>query len=57
MFQPIDLIMVDKNNAIIAFFPNLKPWRIVSCKKAKACYEFSCGILKHIEIGFLISLQ
>lgn len=51
MRQNIDIIMVDQNKQIVAFYPNVKPWRIFYCKKAKSCYEFSKGILKPVEIG------
>lgn len=51
MRQSIVIIMVDQNEQIVALYPSVKPWRIVWCKKAKACYEFSKGILAPVEIG------
>lgn len=51
MRQPIDIIMVDQNEQVVAFYPNVNPWRILYCKKAKSCYEFSKGVIASIEIG------
>ena len=51
MKQNIDIIMVNKKAQIVAFYQNVKPWHIVYCKKAVACYEFSTGILTTIMVG------
>ena len=56
MFQKIDVIMVDKANHIIAYYPQLKPYKIVSCKNAVSCYEFSTGILNNVSIGKSITI-
>ena len=51
MRQAIDIIMVDHNFMIVAFYPSVKPWRFIVCKKASACFEFSTGILSDVSIG------
>ncbi len=57
MRQNIDIIMVNQNNQIVAFYPNAKPWHIFYSKKAYACYEFSTGILNTVSIGDSIILK
>lgn len=51
MRQNIDIIMVNENQQIIAYYFNIKPWKIISNRKAKGCYEFSTGILHEVIVG------
>ncbi len=51
MKQNIDVIMTDKNDKVILYKKNLKPWKIISNKKAYYVYEFSENIIKNINIG------
>lgn len=55
MFQPIDVIMTDKNKKIIHIFKNVKPWRIILPKK-NVYYTFEIPTkikfnLKNLKIG------
>lgn len=56
MKQSIDILMVDRNGKVLAYYNNVKPWKIVTCKNAYACYEFSTGILKSVTIGTQITI-
>lgn len=51
MRQNIDIIMVDKNFTVVAFYSQVKPWHFIHCKKAEACFEFSTGLISSIAIG------
>lgn len=39
MLKNIDVIFLDENNNILKSIPNLEPWKIVICKKAKKVIE------------------
>lgn len=54
MRQSIDIIMINANHQIIAYYQNVKPWKIIRNKNADACLEFSTGILKKCSIGATI---
>lgn len=56
MRQAIDIIMVDKSQKVVAFYPNVKPWHFVRSKKACACYEFSKGVISPVTIGSKITI-
>lgn len=52
MFQAIDVILTDKNDVILYYYKNVKPWRIILPKKdVKNTYEFPTHFLKNPEIG------
>ena len=47
MFEKIDVIMTDKNNNILYFYENLKPWKIIWPKKnVYYTYELPTNYLK-----------
>lgn len=50
MFQPIDIIMTDKNNNILYTYPNFKPNRIILPKKdVYYTYELPIGSIKKLN--------
>lgn len=50
MFQPIDVIMTDKNDNILFVYEGLKPWKIITPKKGVSkTYELPLGIIKKIK--------
>lgn len=51
MRQPIDILMINSHHQIVAYYKNVKPWKIISNQQACACLEFSTGILKNITIS------
>ncbi|NLL44772.1 MAG: hypothetical protein GX247_03795 [Mollicutes bacterium] len=52
MFQPIDVIMTDKNHKILYIYSNLKPWRIILPKKGVYyTYELPVGSIKILKVN------
>lgn len=50
MFQPIDVILLDKNNYIVKYYENLKPNRIILPRKnIKKILELPVNSIKYIE--------
>lgn len=44
MKEPIDIVMIDKNNTVLYCYTNLKPWKIIwPKKKVFATLEFPKG--------------
>ena len=46
MFENIDIIFLDKNNKILKKLIDVKPWKILICKKAKKVIELPKNTLK-----------
>lgn len=57
MQENIDVIMTDKNNKILFYFPNLKPNKIILPKKnVYNTYEFPTNRLTNIKINDILKI-
>lgn len=58
MKENIDVVMTDKNNKIIFYYPNLGPNKIILPKKgAYNTYEFPINKLSNIQIGEILVIE
>ncbi len=56
MFEPIDVVLTDKDGYIVCVYYNLKPNHIILPKRnVYYTYEFPHGYLSDLEIGTLFN--
>jgi uncharacterized protein len=56
---PIDVVFVDRDNAIVGISHTLRPWRIAGARRAVAALELPAGTaLKHgLELGDVLTFE
>ena len=57
MKEPIDIIMINKNNIVIDFRKNFPKWRILIKKKAYHTIELPQNSLHNISIGDKLTIS
>lgn len=58
MFQPIDVIMTDKNNKIIKLYPKLKSEHIILPKRhVYYTYELPPNSISDLKIGDILKIE
>ncbi len=50
---PIDVVFLDKQGAVLAIVPALRPWRVAAARRAHACLELAGGGARRfgLEVG------
>lgn len=52
MFQPIDIVMTDRNKKVVFIFQNFKPWKVILPKKGVYfTYEFPANYITNLKIN------
>lgn len=58
MFQPIDVIMTDKNGKVIKLYPNLPSEKFILPKRGVYyTYELPAGSISNLQVGDLIQVK
>lgn len=58
MYQPVDVVMTDKNNRILYFYQNLKPWKIIWPKKGVYyTYEFAADSMDYYGVNDIFRVK
>ncbi len=58
MYQPIDVVMTDKDNKILYFYQDFKPWKIIWPKKdVYYTYEFPANSMDYYGINDIFRVK
>jgi uncharacterized membrane protein (UPF0127 family) len=56
---PIDVVFLDRDGVVLAVRPEVRPWRAVSCRRARSTLELRAGeaAARGLRSGDVLSVQ
>ena len=51
MFFPIDVVFLDRDNAVVKVVHDLRPWRFAAARRAKAVLELPAGAAERARLA------